>query len=95
MVSTMAGTLLENLSISFFVFLRYSPEAIETCKFSSYSDVWSYGVTLFEMFSRGDVPNLVKGQELTQNDFLNRLRRGERYAKQEIPHLFLGLTFFF
>lgn len=57
---------------------RYSPEAIETCKFSSYSDVWSYGVTLFEMFSRGDVPNLVP-QELTQEEFLNRLRSGERY----------------
>ncbi|KAH8386967.1 hypothetical protein KR093_003757, partial [Drosophila rubida] len=62
----------------------YSPEAIETCKFSSYSDVWSYGVTLFEMFSRGEIPNLLPGQELTQEDFLNRLRRGERLPKPEL-----------
>lgn len=70
------GLLISNRQLS--PLFRYSPEAIETCKFSSYSDVWSYGVTLFEMFSRGDVPNLVP-QELTQEDFLNRLRSGERY----------------
>ncbi|XP_017045576.1 LOW QUALITY PROTEIN: tyrosine-protein kinase hopscotch [Drosophila ficusphila] len=55
----------------------YSPEAISTCRFSSYSDVWSYGVTLFEMFSRGEVPNLVPMQT-SQEDFLNRLQNGER-----------------
>ncbi|KAH8416569.1 hypothetical protein KR222_009855 [Zaprionus bogoriensis] len=62
----------------------YSPEAIATCKFSAYSDVWSYGVTLFEMFSRGEIPNLVSGQDLTQEDFLNRLRNGERLPKPEL-----------
>ncbi|XP_043658862.1 tyrosine-protein kinase hopscotch [Drosophila teissieri] len=55
----------------------YSPEAISTCRFSSYSDVWSYGVTLFEMFSRGEEPNLVPIQT-SQEDFLNRLQSGER-----------------
>ncbi|ALC49431.1 hop, partial [Drosophila busckii] len=56
----------------------YSPEAIETCKFSSYSDVWSYGVTLFEMFSGGETPDLFKGQALTQEEFIKCLRKGDR-----------------
>lgn len=34
----------------------YSPESIELCKFTSKSDVWSFGITLWEMFSYGDVP---------------------------------------
>ncbi|EDV99841.1 tyrosine-protein kinase hopscotch [Drosophila grimshawi] len=62
----------------------FSPEAIETCKFSSYSDVWSYGVTLFEMFSRGEDPCLLPGHELTSDEFLKRLRQGERLPKPEL-----------
>lgn len=34
----------------------YSPESIEHLKFTSKSDVWSYGITLWEMFSYGDQP---------------------------------------
>lgn len=61
-----------------FVF-RYSPEAIKKdAKFSSQSDVWSYGVTLFEMFSRGETPNLDPNTELSQDEFLQRLDRGDR-----------------
>ncbi|KNC24939.1 Tyrosine-protein kinase hopscotch [Lucilia cuprina] len=60
----------------------YSPEAIKKdAKFSSQSDVWSYGVTLFEMFSRGETPNLDPNTELSQDEFLQRLERGDRLRK--------------
>lgn len=36
--------------------LWHAPESIRHTKFSSLSDVWSYGIVLFEMFSCGEKP---------------------------------------
>jgi len=56
----------------------YSPESLAYWKFSSQSDVWSYGVTLFEMFSRGDEPELVSGDHTL---LLQALQQGRRLPR--------------
>lgn len=58
----------------------YALESLLYNKFSSSSDVWSYGVTLYEIFTRGEEPNL-DGSVLLNNDFINKLKNGERLAK--------------
>lgn len=61
----------------------YALESLRDGKFSPRSDVWSYGVTMCEMFSYGEEPVLpimqekVEGQE--QQILLNALESGARF----------------
>lgn len=61
----------------------YAPECIENNKFSSKSDVWSYGVTLFEMFTFGDSPNLVNDESVMKvgEGILRLLKNGVRLPR--------------
>ncbi|XP_023023371.1 tyrosine-protein kinase hopscotch isoform X3 [Leptinotarsa decemlineata] len=61
----------------------YAPESLRDGKFSVRSDVWSYGVTMCEMFNYGEEPNLtyidekMEGQQ--QQILLTALERGARF----------------
>ncbi|XP_044747142.1 tyrosine-protein kinase hopscotch [Coccinella septempunctata] len=62
----------------------YAPESLRDGKFSVRSDVWSFGVTMCEMFNCGEEPKLTnidevdqKGQE--QEILLNALATGARF----------------
>lgn len=66
-----------------FIYIRYALESIKQFKFSFASDVWSFGVTLFEMFSRGGDPCLISELEKCENfhsELVKRLERGDRYC---------------
>ena len=55
----------------------FAPESLGQQKFSSQSDVWSYGITVFEIFSYGDEP--YNGQEIQDGqELLVKLANGER-----------------
>ncbi|ELU02151.1 hypothetical protein CAPTEDRAFT_226426 [Capitella teleta] len=57
----------------------YAPESVYYGTFSSASDVWSYGVTLWEMFSYGDQPY----GSMTGAQVMQFLERNNRLAQPE------------
>lgn len=59
----------------------YAPETLLSGKYSFESDVWSYGVTLFEMFSRGLEPDLIPDKTLEMAELYDLLKAGKRLAR--------------
>lgn len=58
---------------------RYAPESLRDGRFSHYSDVWSYGITLYEMFSLGEDPKLpCCTEDVNQSQLLAALEGGAR-----------------
>jgi len=55
-------------------------EALSDMQFSHKSDVWSLGVTMWEIYSLGEIP--YPGMSYTV-DFIDELKRGLRLNKPE------------
>lgn len=57
----------------------YAPECIHLAKFSHASDVWSFGVTLWEMYTFGAIPY----EEMSTDDMRAFIEVGRRLAIPE------------
>ncbi|PAV84342.1 hypothetical protein WR25_08956 [Diploscapter pachys] len=57
-----------------------APEAFANSEFSSKSDVWSFGVTLYEFYSLGQRPY----HDIASSDLMAYLKEGNRLPKPEL-----------
>jgi len=57
-----------------------APESLKRMIFSTYSDVWAYGITLFEIFSGGSLP--YPGM-VWDKSFVDILENGFKNSKPE------------
>lgn len=66
-----------------------APEALQFAKFNTKTDVWSYGVVLWEMFEFGKVPY----QGMTNREAMTFVVAGQRMARyaEQTPPPPLGL----
>lgn len=66
---------------------RHAPEAILYGKFSPKTDIWAYGVLLFEIFSLGKEPNVVSKLEerLDVEKLIRVLEEGHRLYCPSCP----------
>ncbi len=55
------------------------PESIEKQLFNTKTDVWSYGVLVWELFTRGMTPY----PQIDNNDIFDHLKRGNRLPKTQ------------
>ncbi|XP_020796728.2 platelet-derived growth factor receptor beta-like isoform X2 [Boleophthalmus pectinirostris] len=57
-----------------------SPESIFLCVYTTQSDVWSYGVLLWEIYSMGELPH----SDVSVSQFCSDLKNGKRLEKPEL-----------
>ncbi|CAJ0944444.1 unnamed protein product, partial [Mesorhabditis belari] len=62
--------------------IRWSPpEVLESGKFNDRSDVWSFGVVIFELYTRGETPYKELGNALQPALLFNHLKAGNKLRK--------------
>lgn len=68
---------------------RYAMECLKECKFYYASDVWSFGVTLYELLTRCDSsqsPPVVSGEGLMGGFLLLGFEFAEQVTSRAHPH---------
>ena len=72
-----------------------APETLDENKLSSATDVWGFGVTIWEMFTLGGTPYLSQFESFTA-DFKAALKAGQRLDKPKFAStsLYVPMQFF-
>jgi len=65
----------------------YAPESVYYGKFTTLSDVWSFGVTMWEIWNFGELPYGDK----TGREVLEGIEKGDRLDRRSIPPAIYGI----